>query len=169
MYLMQQQLTGGAQLQYHNESYNFSNHERTCIMAVKRPRTIRVMFTRSNTFWSQVIRTFTVSRYSHVAIILPDDSVIDTDHPQGVSTRDLNTLIGESQEYEIIKVPVKNPRAAYDFLREQLNKPYDYGGVFSFIVKRNWQDPNNIRKRFVYVLYLRRRNYVDWYSIRARY
>lgn len=111
-------------------------------MASQRPRTIRVIFTKSPTFWSRVIRLFTMSRYSHAAIVLPENDVIDTDHPQGVTMRKLDDLLTESSAYEIIKVPVKNPKAAYDFLRSQIGKPYDYGGVFSFIVKRNWQDPD---------------------------
>ena len=61
-------------------------------MAVKRPRTIRVMFTRSNTFWSRVIRTFTMTASGSASqtglgvlttatsgvTASPDNNVVDT-------------------------------------------------------------------------------------------
>ena len=103
-------------------------------------RSVKLVFMRSNLIGSKFIRFMTWSQYSHVGVLLPDGNVVEARYPEGVIMRRLDLAVEHATDYEIVKIPVKNPKAVYDFMKDHLGKKYDLSGLFAFLTKRDWQN-----------------------------
>lgn len=104
---------------------------------------IRVIFGRSRHPFSYAIRLFTWSHWSHIGVIMPDDTVIEAKGGEGVVVTPLDTFKARYPEWREAKSPVKSRREAFKFLRDQVGKPYDFTAVISMPLRRNWQETDS--------------------------
>ena len=104
---------------------------------------MKLLFCRSNTIGSWLIRSFTWSRWSHVAIVEDDCWVIEsTLLGGGVRRKLLTAFVDEHSSVEPVDVRLADEEAALDFLRAQLGKPYDWTALLGFIFHRDWAEPD---------------------------
>lgn len=105
---------------------------------------IFAVYCRNRHISSPILRTVTWSSWAHVAPIIGDeaDTIIDATFTFGVSRRSLSQLLADSSKYEVKHVECPDPKAAYDFARAQLGKPYDTLGVLGIGLHRDWQRPS---------------------------
>lgn len=104
--------------------------------------TVAVIFTRRRAIGSLLLRTFLWSAYSHCALIDRErGTIIEAAAPRGVRERPLADLLATASHWVSIEIP-GDERAACDALRTQIGKGYDWGFLFGFLFRRNWQDAN---------------------------
>jgi len=109
---------------------------------------LELSFVCEDTLGSRLIRWFTHSNYSHVDIITPDGhrTGARTDHPvasrAGVQQRPIDYAVFTRDKRLIIPCSATQADYAYDWLLDQLGKPYDRTGLFaSFMLDRpQWRD-----------------------------
>ena len=100
---------------------------------------MKVIYARNNTIGSWLIRLFTFSKWSHVAVLLDEFSIIDSTARYGVRVSDYSDF-KRNHIYEILNIDLPNESAALDFLFKQVGKGYDWSAIFSIILQRNWQE-----------------------------
>ncbi|WP_115954009.1 YiiX/YebB-like N1pC/P60 family cysteine hydrolase [Cupriavidus plantarum] len=102
-------------------------------------KTVRLMF--STTHWplSAVIRAFTWSRWSHVAVI-DGDTVIEAVAVHGVRRAPLKEAIERASDFALVDLPARSPEAVIEAAASQLGKPYDYSALVGLALHREWQD-----------------------------
>lgn len=85
-----------------------------------------------------VVQLFTMSRWNHVAAILPDNEhIIHATFKHGVVIDKLSRY--DNVSTEIIDIPLPDEEAAVRFLNAQLGKKYDLTALFAIFFRRNWQ------------------------------
>ena len=97
--------------------------------------TITLQFSTNNSIGARLIRWFTWSEYSHVDFVLEDGRLLGA-QSDGVFIRKPNNHYTKVQ-----RVSVEAPASVLKHARSQIGKPYDYGGIFGIILRRNWHDP----------------------------
>jgi uncharacterized protein YycO len=114
---------------------------------------MKLIFTRAATPLSWLIRAntqepgYTISTgWSHVAIIVGDDHIVDAGFSRGVSTpRKLSSFLANNPNHQIIDIKCDD-NAAELWLISQIGKRYDYEAYFGiafynmFDKDRNWQE-----------------------------
>jgi uncharacterized protein YycO len=88
------------------------------------------------------IRLFTFSKYSHCAIDLGDDMIIDTVLTTGVRTSTVAEFAAMYPDQVVIDIKVPDDINAYQFALEQVGKPYDWSAIISLAAQRDWQEPD---------------------------
>jgi uncharacterized protein YycO len=101
--------------------------------------TVQVIFSRSRSVQSALLRAFLWSTWSHCAIV-DGDNVIEADFGAGVRMRPLADFIAEASAHDLIEIPAVSTEAVTAFARAQLGKPYDWRACIGFIVRRDWHD-----------------------------
>lgn len=99
---------------------------------------MKLLLTADNSFMSHMVRLFTFSRWSHVAILDGIDVIEAT--PSGVRVSDIDTAILNASDYAVLKIPVENEELFLEAVRSQIGKPYDYAAIFGIVLRENWQD-----------------------------
>lgn len=97
-----------------------------------------IHFVRDNSLVSRVIRFFTLSEFSHVAIQISSD-IWEATMMEGVT----RTTLAEFRDKYPVTVTRKiwvDTACATGFLNRQVRKKYDWGGLFGFIAQRDWQN-----------------------------
>lgn len=102
-------------------------------------RTISLLFTRQSDLLSRAIRTFTWSRWSHVALI-DGYGAIEATPPDGVVVNDTEVVLMRSSEFELVELPCSNPEAVRAAAASQVGKPYDYTALMGLALRRDWQE-----------------------------
>lgn len=87
---------------------------------------------------SCLIRLFTFSKFSHVAIKISDLLVIDSTLTTGVRSISVETFTKQYPNYIEIDITVPNEYAAKDFLLTQIGKPYDWTALIGMVLQRTW-------------------------------
>ena len=98
---------------------------------------MKLLFLTNNLPFSVIIRGVTSCEWSHTAVAF-DDVVIESRFG-GVSTTTLDAFKARGK-HSIVNVPLKDEESARDFALSQVEKPYDFGGIFGFWFNRNIQD-----------------------------
>lgn len=89
---------------------------------------------------SFLIRLVTWSKYSHCVIIEDDEWVIDSTFSHGgVCRRSRKDVEIEYPVKKYAEYTVPDEKAAMDFVRSQIGKPYDKGVFLSVLLHRNWE------------------------------
>ena len=112
---------------------------------------LTLQFCSFDSVFGRIIPWFTQSDVGHVDAVLPDGSLLGAQHedglggqPAGVRIRPAS-YIAENKGRNVIRVTVdasrKQRAAFYDFLEEQIGKPYDVTAIEAFAVGRDWHDP----------------------------
>lgn len=106
---------------------------------------VQLVFSRSHTIGSVLIRAVTWSGWSHNAIILPDgNSTIEAQWPKGVVYGNLGALGERASKLQIVSIDqVPDPTAVYRFAEKQVGKRYDTWGVLGLGLRREWDDPES--------------------------
>lgn len=88
-----------------------------------------------------LIKFFTFSKWNHSAICFGDE-IFDSTFLPGVQVRTKEQFFNKYKKYEIIVLnDIPNKQAAYDFVKDQLGKKYDWKALFGiFFQKRRWQE-----------------------------
>lgn len=102
---------------------------------------MRLIFARSRSAGSFLIRAFTWSRWSHVGVI-DGDTVIDTTFKRGVAVSSLADFIASHSKTEQIDVAVPDEVAAHLWMQMQIGKPYDWTAIVGFVFRRPWGKTN---------------------------
>lgn len=99
---------------------------------------VRVLFSTTRLPLSVAIRTFTWSRWSHVAVV-DGDSVIEAVALHGVRRAPLADALSRSADFAIADLPARDPQAVIDAAASQIGKPYDYSALAGLALRRDWQ------------------------------
>lgn len=100
---------------------------------------ITLLFTRTNTLGSKIVRLLTKSEWSHVDVIVDGTYAVGA-LPNGVKLRTINSVVFDSSAYKIVRLD-GNGILASKFIMEQMNKPYDWLGLIGLeIGNRKWQE-----------------------------
>lgn len=100
--------------------------------------TIPVMFSRSRTPGSFLIRHWQHSPYSHVAIV-DHGCVIEARFGEGVTCTPLNIAKGRTSQYEILDIPCGDKWATYAAAYSQVGKKYDWRAPIGVGLRSDWE------------------------------
>lgn len=98
------------------------------------------MYSRSNTIGSWLIRLWTFSKWSHVAVLVDGFSVIDSTAKYGGVRITSKEFFKSTHEFEVYDIELPDEEAAITFLFSQIGKKYDWTSIFGMIFQRNWQE-----------------------------
>ena len=105
---------------------------------------LRVIFTRSHTPGSMVIRTMTWSSWAHCGIVTPEGTVIEARAFATVGERRVEDLQSHASKWTERLIEVPDPDAGIAWARTQIGKPYDYRGIAAFVGRNeSWQDEDS--------------------------
>lgn len=105
---------------------------------------MRLIFGRSHLPLSPLIRFLTWSQWSHVAVELDDGRVVEA-IGSGVRVTTLDACTKRMSKYVFVDLASPDDDTAefaQAWLLDQVGKKYDWGALFGFLFKRNWQDDN---------------------------
>lgn len=103
---------------------------------------VTVVFASNNQPASLVIKLFTLSHWSHVAILDDEGYIYDSTLISGVRRIHFNEWREHYRELDFTIFPVKDRKLVYEFLNSQVGKRYDTLGIFSFILRKNYENKN---------------------------
>lgn len=105
---------------------------------------VKLLFTSQPGFIAQVIKFFTWSSYSHVDLIMSDEStVIGATFWKGVAIDSLQDRLSRSNYYTIIEIEIfpENLIESLEIIAySKLGTKYDWKGVLDFALHLGWQD-----------------------------
>ena len=99
---------------------------------------MRIIYCTSNGFISALIRFFTFSKWSHVAIEF-NGVVIDSTSVNGVAVSSYKRFAATHKSIHMEELTGVNEEAVWRFLKSQIGKKYDFRAIFSFPFRRSWQ------------------------------
>jgi len=101
---------------------------------------LTILFCENNKPTSVLIKLFTLSNWSHCAI-LDGDFVIDSTLSTGVRRVPFRKWKKNYKSYEAVEVPCVDRKKAIEFARRQVGKKYDPLGILSLVLKRRGEHP----------------------------
>lgn len=101
---------------------------------------MRVLFCTSKLPGAVMIRAFTWSDWSHVALV-DGDEVIEATWP-AVRIAPLAEVIAKHSAHVIVDLPSRSPAKVIQAARSQLGKGYDLSALPGLLVRRDWQEPD---------------------------
>jgi len=106
---------------------------------------MRIIFARRPTLGSALIRWFTWSRWSHVAVTFDGHTVIDTTFKHGgAKVHSWRAFTDDYADREILDMPLPDEAAAERWLLRQLHKPYDWTALVGLVLRsRRWADADS--------------------------
>lgn len=101
---------------------------------------VTIAFSRPGSLIGWLVSWFTGYEYSHVAMVSPDGYWVlestGTLKPYGVQIRALH-----NRDFnELRTIPHPDPDAVWNAAITQVGKPYDWGYILGWPMRRNWQD-----------------------------
>ena len=103
---------------------------------------ITVVFASNNQPASIIIKLFTLSHWSHVAILDDEGYIYDSTLLSGVRRIHFDEWKTHYTNLDFTIFPVKNRQKVFEWLSTQVGKRYDALGIFSFILRKNYEDKN---------------------------
>jgi len=96
--------------------------------------------------WGFLLRFLMWSRWSHSAILDEETNIVydSTLTGGGVRAREAGYFLEHYPQHEVRDITVATERLKESrvWLREQVGKPYDWTALLSWIVRRDWQEPD---------------------------
>lgn len=102
---------------------------------------MKLLFCRDHSFLSWAIRSFCWSKFGHVAILAPDNMTVYEAIWPRVHKTTLAELHKKERVIQAVDMHLAHPDVAIVWLEQQVGKPYDLGGLFSFVFHRDWANP----------------------------
>lgn len=100
---------------------------------------MKILFTRRRAIGSWIIRFVTWSVYSHVDIILDDETVVGAIAGKGVCKTALSQRLAKASDAVMVTIPVELNADVIAFISEQMGKPYDWFGAIGIGLMQDWQ------------------------------
>lgn len=101
---------------------------------------VKLIFSTSDDLVSRAIRLYTWGDWSHVGVLLPDNTVIDSTLTyKGVSQRSLEQFQSEDSKWEIIEHQGLSEELI-GFMKQQIGKPYDFTGILGLPFRKDWEN-----------------------------
>jgi hypothetical protein len=110
---------------------------------------IKLQFVREAALSSQAIAWFSAGHLSHVDAVLPDGRLLGSrddlvgGKPRGVYIRPPGYAKFVKRVLMTIPATDEQEQRFYDFLFDQIGKPYDFEALWAFVVNRNWREPDS--------------------------
>lgn len=104
---------------------------------------MRVVFVKSDSIGSRLIRAFEGSTASHCGVVLPGNMVLDASWPDGVRVQTWTEFFRNREMVDDVTFSLPDEGAALRFLTAQVGKPYDVGFIVSFLL---WRDISSNRR-----------------------
>lgn len=106
---------------------------------------MRVLFaSRKWSIASWLIRFFTFSKFSHVAIRISDELVVHSTFADGgVHCISLNEFAEKYPGYIEIDIPLPDEKAAINYAMDQIGKPYDWTAIVGMVFQRKWHEEDS--------------------------
>lgn len=102
---------------------------------------IRLIFSNSKYPLSSLIRAVTWSDWSHVAILVDDNLVIEsTLAKKGVRVDSVSNFKARAKNWAIFDIDIKNPNGVLEAAMSQVGKKYDFTGIVGIGIHRDWQE-----------------------------
>lgn len=98
---------------------------------------MRVVLSRSPTLPSYAIRLHNWSHWHHGGVVVNDD-VYEARAKEGVIKTPLKEYLARYSTNKFIEIPHKGDYQ--ERLRNQLGKGYDWGAIFQFIFRQDWDN-----------------------------
>lgn len=106
-------------------------------------QTIKIIFGRNNLPFSWLIRIVTWSRWSHCAVVINDDYVVEARAFKGVVITPLQEFIDRYNTHEFAELPVYDSVSnAYDRLGACIGMKYDYLAALGVLFRTGWNNSN---------------------------
>lgn len=99
---------------------------------------MRLLFCTSKKPGSLLIRAFTWSSWSHVALV-DGDEVIEAVWPR-VRVAPLQLVLTRHSAYAFVDLPARSADRIVKAARAQVGKPYDWTALVGMVVRRDWQE-----------------------------
>jgi len=101
---------------------------------------MKILFCRSRTPISWLIRQFTWSDWSHCVLVAPDGvSTVEARWPR-VTRSTVEAVRKDNGIVAMVDLPCPYPDTAFNWACTQVGKPYDLRAIFGFILHREWRD-----------------------------
>ena len=100
---------------------------------------MRIIYCTSNGFISALIRFFTFSKWSHVAIEY-NGVVIDSTSVGGVAESSLKRFMATHKSIHMEELTGVDEEAVWRFLKSQVGKKYDFRAIFAFPFRESWDE-----------------------------
>lgn len=100
--------------------------------------TLTLIYGRSHTLGSLIVRVGTLSVWGHVGVVTPERTVIEAKAWQGVVERPIGEVIAGMSHHELVDVACLEPSAGIAWARSTLGRPYDWAGVLAVPGRRDW-------------------------------
>lgn len=110
---------------------------------------IILQFVGNESIGSELIEWFDHGKFSHVDSVLPDGTLLGArsdnvfDVPTGVQIRPASYIAKDRVLRVALETTQPTVDAYYDFVREQIGKPYDKTAIVGFIAGRNWMEEDS--------------------------
>lgn len=106
---------------------------------------MKVIFaTRKKYIPALLLRIITLSKFSHMAVLLDDNTVIEATAFKGVVRRPYQNFTKHYDHIIIQEVPLPDEEAAIKFLIAQVGKPYDWTAILGIVFRNGkWTDPDS--------------------------
>lgn len=105
--------------------------------------TVKLVFSRSPSIYSRIVRVATWSDYSHVDVAMPDGTFIGAEIGRGVTRFGQDALLRNCTHLNYVEAKGVNEAAVYEFLLQQIGKPYDITAIFGMVMRRDWQEDDS--------------------------
>ena len=104
---------------------------------------MKAIFARQRGLASWLIRLACWSRWSHIAVVEDDQTLIhSTFLGGGVRRVSLFDFLAEYSATELMEVSVPDEAAALAFVRAQIGRPYDWTALVGISLRRDWAEPD---------------------------
>lgn len=100
---------------------------------------VKIHFCRSKGWAAAIIRVGTMSPFNHVSIEV-DGLVYEALTRRGVVHRRADLFGAAWSRVETVSVAIPDADSVRLFLKNQIGKPYDWGGVFALPFRANWHN-----------------------------
>ena len=101
---------------------------------------ITVVFASNNQPASIIIKLFTLSHWSHVAILDDDGFIYDSTLLSGVRRIHFDEWKTHYSNLDFTVFPVKDRSKVFEWLQTQVGNKYDALGILSFVLRKNYED-----------------------------
>lgn len=99
---------------------------------------MRLLFCTSKKPGSMLIRAFTWSAWSHVALV-DGDEVIEAVWPR-VRVAPLQAVLAAHSAHAFVDLPAEVGQRVIQAARSQVGKPYDWTALIGIVLRRDWQE-----------------------------
>lgn len=97
---------------------------------------MQILFCRSSSLGSRIVRAFTWSRWSHCALV-HEAMVVEAIWPK-VRTSPVAALMLAYPDWALVDLPCRFPDLAWAAALSQMGKPYDWRALVGVLFHRDW-------------------------------